>query len=120
MHYSDAIFNIYSEEVNTSPILADVQVNGIQQKFMLDTGAGISAIPNHLSVSKFKNLQLEKSLAKIFDYISNQIKVIGSINPKVKLMDKTWPLRIITLRDGVRRYWAVILSVNFKSVLKSI
>lgn len=126
LQYSDAIFNIYSEEINTSPIFADVQVNGIQHKFMLDTGAGISAIPNHLYVSKFKNLKLEKSFAKIFDYSSNQIKVIGSLNPNVKFMDKTLPLRIIVVesqgppilgRDFIRKFEIDSFKVNLISTL---
>lgn len=94
------IFTIKTDIDNS--LCANVKVNNIFHKFMLDSGAGISAIPLKDFNTKFKKFhKLDKSDLILQAYSGHNIEVIGQFNSKVEFNNKINYLRIMVVNsDG--------------------
>lgn len=103
LNQDNSLANIFSIQSNIeNSLYATVKINNISHKFMLDSGAGVSAIPFKIFNDKYSRFyNLEKSDLMLQAYSGHNIDIIGKFNAKVQFNDKCHNLKIIVVNsDG--------------------
>lgn len=123
---TESIYTMSSDFNNANPIYIGANVNGIHHEFMLDSGAGISAIPKKVYEGKFKFLKLNSTETKLFAYSGHEIKVKGCILPEINYSNKTLLQKILVVdgdgpsilgRDFMNQFKLTFSQINFMTDL---
>ena len=95
----NTLFAIY-DEPNVSPILVNADVEGVNMKMQLDTGAAVSAISYELYLNNFKNYPLNNSCKLLYLYDGRTIKPEGCCKLQVTFKNQTEILLIYVIKGA--------------------
>ena len=102
--------------------LLDIEVNDLEIKFDVDTGAAVTIMSEDDARRYFKNFRLRKTNLNLISYCKNKINVLGYINVKVKYANNTYYLNLyltniermpILGREWLIKFFLDNLNTNF-------
>ena len=109
---------------NSTPYMVKLMINDAVVDFEIDTGSGITIIPELTFNKLFGNRTLLESKMTVRTYSNEKLSVIGKFYCTVTHNDKTYPeMKIIVLEgDGVSllgRNWLNEIDIDWSKVIKS-
>ena len=74
-------------QTTVRPLMVQLEINGMQLPFVVDTGAAVSLISLDTKQKFFKEVKLQDTLVSLHTYTSESIHVVGTMQVQVKYGD---------------------------------
>lgn len=95
------MFHLDNTEI-VKPIYILLEIESIPIQMEIDSGAGVSILPEHVYLSKFCNIKLLPTLVKLRAYDGKCIKPSGEIEVNISYKDVKKKVRLIIVKGGCR------------------
>jgi len=95
------MFNINFKKT-VEPILVNLKINNILVSMELDSGAGISILPENLFLSKLKSCSIKPTKVKLKMYNGSIIEPVGEMYVKVEINNVEHKVKLIIVKSNNR------------------
>lgn len=114
---SDNLFSVFCSNAKTyKPIRLKVTVENVDLLMDVDTGSGVSLIPESIYEESFSLLPVHQSKLKLSSYNASEIKMLGYIIVNVNYKGVTKQLKLYVVPEGgpplLGRQWLNELKIN--------
>ena len=124
LNYEDENYNnsnIYSK----SPLEVQLNVDGKQMTFEIDTGSEITIISENAYKNQFSKLKLERTSKIVRTYSYQELMVLGRLRVSVKYKEKIYSeMKLYVIRGGdanlLGRNWLSVIKLNWNNIFYSI
>ena len=118
LHTESAIHCV--TQTSTRPLIVQLEINGMQLPFEVDTGAVVSLISLDTKQKFFKAVQLKDTSVSLHTYTSESMQVVGIMEVKVKYGDYVRDLDLFVVKGTASslmgRNWLQHICLDWKSL----
>ena len=104
----------------SKPLIVQLQINGMQLLFEVDTGAAVSLISLDTKQKFFKEVELQDTSVSLHTYTAESIQVVGTMQVQVKYGDYTGEQKLFVIKGGkaslMGRDWLQDIRLDWKSL----